>query len=87
MDTLVQEFEVQDQDMSIVALSSFFSLHRGHLPMNDFLTMFRLTFDEAADRGGLQLNNMGKSFLLLQMSGLTERMRTDLRMQIQGDLK
>ena len=86
MDLLVREFEVQDQDMSIVALSSFFSLNRGHLPMNDFLTMFRLCFEEAQDRGGLQLNNVGKSFLLLQMAGLSERMRTDLRMQIHGDL-
>eukprot|EP00959_Pyramimonas_sp_CCMP1952_P215405 4506914-Pyramimonas_sp.AAC.1 len=60
MDVLVQEFEVQDQDMSIVALSSFFSLTRGHLPMNDFLTMFRLCFEEASDKGGLQLNNVGK---------------------------
>eukprot|EP00959_Pyramimonas_sp_CCMP1952_P351745 7369753-Pyramimonas_sp.AAC.1 len=38
MDVLVQESEVQDQDMSIVALSNFFSITRCHLPMNDFLT-------------------------------------------------
>ena len=48
--------------------------------------MLRLCSEETSDRGGLHLNNVGKSFLLLQMSGLTERMRTDLRMQIQGDL-
>eukprot|EP00959_Pyramimonas_sp_CCMP1952_P150265 3144643-Pyramimonas_sp.AAC.2 len=54
MDILVQEVEVQDQDMSIVALSSFFSLTRGHLPVNEFLTMFRLCFEEASDKGDLQ---------------------------------
>eukprot|EP00959_Pyramimonas_sp_CCMP1952_P033426 701684-Pyramimonas_sp.AAC.1 len=72
----VQEFEVQDQDMTIVALSSFFSLHRSHFQMNGFLTMFRLCFDEASERVGLQLNDVGKSFLLLQVSGLSEKMRT-----------
>ena len=87
MNLLVQEFEVQDQDMSIVALSAFFELQRGHLPMSDFLTMFRLCFDEAQERGGLQLNNVGKSFLLLRMSGLSEKMKQDLRMQIQGNLE
>ena len=40
----------------------------------------------ASGGGGLQLNNVGKSFLLLPAHGLTEIMRADLRTQIQGDL-
>eukprot|EP00959_Pyramimonas_sp_CCMP1952_P130306 2724663-Pyramimonas_sp.AAC.1 len=48
--------------------------------------MFRLCFEEASGRGGLQLNSVGKSYLLLHMSGLSERMRTDQRMHNQGDL-
>eukprot|EP00959_Pyramimonas_sp_CCMP1952_P235606 4923975-Pyramimonas_sp.AAC.1 len=51
--------------------------------MNEFLTMPRLRFEEAADKGGLQFNSVGKSFSLLQMSGLSERTRADLRMHIQ----
>ena len=54
--------------------------------MNDVPAMSKLRSGAVSERGGLQLNNVGKSSLLLQVSGLSEKMRTDLRMRVQSDL-
>ena len=80
------EFGVQPQDQSIAALDAFFGLQRGSLSLGDYLTMWRLTFDEAATQSGLQINNIGKSYLMMRASGLSERAKHDFRLQVGGDL-
>ena len=83
---LTQTYELTEQDQSIAALDSFFKYTRGSLSLIDFLTMWRLCFEEAETRAGLQINNVGKSYLMLRASGLSERAKVDFRLQVGGDL-
>ena len=86
LSALQAEYGVQDQNMSISALDAFFSHSRGALNMSDYLTMWKMTLEEADMLAGLQMNNVAKSYLLLRTSGLPERAKDDLKMHIQYDL-
>ena len=87
MKALQAEYGVQDQDMSISSLDAFFSHTRGSLAMNDFLTMWKLTYEEANTLADLQMNNVAKSYLLLRSCGLPEKTKDDLKMHIGYDLR
>jgi hypothetical protein len=87
MNALWREYGVHEQDMSISSLEAFFTHTRGNLPMNDYLIMWKLTFDEAHQMAGLEINDIGKSFLLLHNTGLSQRDQRDFKLQIGGDLR
>ena len=56
------------QDQQIASLDAFFNLTRGSLSLSDYLTMWRLCYDEAEQHAGLQMNNVAKSYLMLRAS-------------------
>ena len=70
----------------IAALDRFFNFSRASLSLSDFLTLWRLRFDEANAQSGPMMNDIGKSYLLLRASGLSERAKMDFCLQINGDL-
>ena len=87
MNALQTEYGVQDQDMSIAALDAFFGHQRGSFAMNDFLSMWKMTFEEANVMADLQMNDVAKSYLLLRSCGLSERAKDDVKMHIGFDLR
>ena len=70
---LAVSYDKHIQDQSITALDSFFNLSRGSQSMSDYLTMWRLTYEEAATQSGLVPNNVGKSYLLLQKANISSK--------------
>ena len=73
--------------MSIAALDAFFGHQRGTLAMNEFLSMWKMTFEEANTLADLQMNNVAKSYLLLRNCGLSEKAKDDVKMHIGYDLR
>ena len=69
----------------MVALDAFFG-HSRTGSLGDYLTMWKLCFEEACATSGLELNAVGRSYLLLRSSGLTERRKDDLLLHVAGDL-
>ena len=61
MNALQETFGVNLQDQSIVALDGFFYHQRGQLSFSDYLTMWRMVYDEAHTHSGLVINDIGKS--------------------------
>ena len=72
--------------MSIVALDAVFGHHRGNPTTNDYLTVWRHTFDEASSLAGLQLNDVGQSYDTLRNSRLLNQMKGDIEMHVAGGL-
>jgi len=63
-----------------------FEYRRENHSSADYLTQFRLYYDEAQDLGGLVLNDVAKSYLLLRNSGLPKRVQDEFRLKTDGDL-
>ena len=80
------EFGLEDQDMTLVALESFFGHARGSQSLGDYMTMWRLCLEEAQTHSGLVINDVAKSYLLLRSSGLSEKRKDDVLMHVAGDL-
>ena len=69
------------------SLETFFGIYKGNYSMADFLTLWKLAIDDALTTGGLDMNPIGKSFLLLRAAGVSERRYNDLMLQIGNDLR
>ena len=76
-----------EQDMQTTSLDDFFGHVRGHSALMDYLTGFRLRYEEAEEMCGLQINAVGLSHLLLKHSGLPERLLDDIRLKVNGNLE
>ena len=59
-------FFQQDQDLATQALDKFFGLARGQLSLSEYSVEFDSRYDDAHDRVGLQLNDVGKFFPMVQ---------------------
>ena len=59
---LAEEYALHDQDLNIISLETFFEYRRENLGLADYLTQFRLYYDEAEELGGLVLNHVAKSY-------------------------
>ena len=55
LQALQREFGMQEQDMNIQSLDAFFLHHRGSMSLSDYLTMWRMTHDEANQNSGLEI--------------------------------
>ena len=86
LQALTREFGMQEQEMNIQSLDAFFLHHRGNMNLSDYLTMWRMTYDEANQNSGLEINNVGKSYLLLRTSGLSDRLKDDIKLKLDGNL-
>ena len=78
-------FGQQDQDLATQSLERFFSLQRGRLSLQEYSVEYDARFDEAADRAGLQMNEVARFFLFFRGSGLSTKQIDDLKLQVQGD--
>ena len=73
MNSLRQAFGMLDQDLAAQSLDRFFGCHRGKLSLNEYAVEFDSRLDEATDRAGLQLNEVGKFWLFFRNSGLASK--------------
>ena len=85
VDALRRAFGQQDQDLATEALEKFFSLTRGKLSLAEYAVEFDTRLDEAADRAGLQLNDVAKFFLWFKHSGMSVKVIDDIKLQVGGD--
>lgn len=85
MNSLRQAFGMLDQDLAAQSLDRFFGFHRGKLSLNEYAVEFDSRLDEAADRAGLQLNEVGKFWLFFRNSDLAAKTIDDIKLQVGGD--
>ncbi len=71
MDALAREYGKSLQDQAVQALEAFFQLERGNTSLVDYMSLFRMVYQEAATVSGPTINTVGQSVLLLMKSGLT----------------
>ena len=69
-----------------MALDQFFNHTREGYDLASYLTTWRLYLEEAQELGGLQLDNVAKSYLLLRCSGLPKNKQNDITLNNSGDL-
>ena len=79
-------YAVHDQDATTMSLDVFFDQHCGNLPLQLFLTQFDLKYQDANQRAGLAINDVGLSHLMLSASGISEKTIDDVKLQMQGDM-
>ena len=84
-DALKSAFGQMDQDLATQSLERFFNLHRGKMSLAEYSVEFETRLEEASDRAGLQLNNVGRFYLFFRGSGLGAKTIDDIKMQIGGD--
>ena len=84
---LRQAFGQQDQDLATAALEKFFSLtrHGSKLTLAEYAVEFDVRYDEAQERAGLQLNEVGKFFLWFKNAGIPSKTVDDIKLQVSGD--
>lgn len=84
---LRQVFGQQDQDLATSALEKFFSLTRAgaKLSLAEYAVEFDVRYDEAQDRAGLHLNEVGKFFLWFKNAGIPAKTVDDIKLQVAGD--
>ena len=83
---LVQEFQMHDQDYSTVVLDRFFDMRRGQKDLMTYCTDFGMFYEEASSVAGLELNDVGKTYLFFKWSGLSQRRIDDLKLHVDGDM-
>ena len=70
MNQLRATFGQQDQDLATQSLEKAFSLTRGKMSLPEYAAEFDNRMEEAADRAGLQVNDVGRFYLFFKNSGL-----------------
>ena len=84
-DALKNAFGQMDQDLATQALERFFSCSRGKMSLAEYSVEFETRLDEASDRAGLSLNNVGRFYLFFRGSGLATKTIDDIKLQVGGD--
>ncbi len=84
---LRQVFGQQDQDLATSALEKFFSLTRtgAKLSLAEYAVEFDVRYDEAQERAGLHLNEVGRFFLWFKNAGIPAKTVDDIKLQVSGD--
>ena len=85
MNQLRATFGQQDQDLATQSLEKAFSLTRGKMSLPEYAAEFDNRMDEAADRAGLQVNDVGRFYLFFKNSGLSNRDIDSIKLQVNGD--
>ena len=67
-------------------LDHFFDFRQQHLPLYEYTTEFESRYDEARDKAGLEISDVGKSYFCIKSSAVTERHVDDLKTKIDGEL-
>ena len=64
------------------SLENFFSFHcKGSMSLQEYSLEWDLRFEEAHTRAGLDINMVGRSFLWLKHSGMSQKFCDDLKLQ------
>ena len=84
-DALKNAFGQMDQDLATQALERFFNCTRGKMSLAEYSVEFGARLDEASDRAGLSLNNVGRFYLFFRGSGLGSKTIDDIKLQVGGD--
>ena len=84
-DALKNAFGQMDQDLATQALEKFFNCTRGKMSLAEYSVEFETRLDEASDRAGLSLNNVGRFYLFFRGSGLSTKTIDDIKLQVGGD--
>ena len=79
-------YGLADLDHTRQSLQTFFGLRRGNADLRSFMTQFTMYYDEAIEHAGLQINGVGKSFLLMELAGTTEKRKEDIRIHTNGNI-
>ena len=79
---LQREYGVDQENRTIASLSAYFGLRRGNSSMDSYISMSEITYDEARTEAGLQMHDVGRTFFLLQGSGLDARTIQDYKLRI-----
>ena len=83
---LRETFGQSDQELATHSLEQFFLFKRGKLSMHEYASEWELRYESAQRHSGLEINDVAKSFLFFQSSGLPNKFIEDVKIQIQGDM-
>ena len=83
---LTRRYGADEQQTVGAAIDTFLDLRRGRMSLLEYIAEHDYTFGEALSLGGLQVNDVGRSHLLLKHSGLEPSKQEHLRLLIGQDL-
>ena len=86
MAQLQERYGMDTQDTTTATLETFFDLRRSNLPLQEYLNEFQLRYDDAEDKAGLQINDIGKTHLLLKYIDLPPKLLDDIKLKVSGDM-
>ena len=68
---IIDQYKADDEDVQYATLESFFKLQQGNTSIEDYVANHELAFQDAASSCNLQMNDVGRSFFLLEGSNIT----------------
>ena len=83
---LQDRYGLDEQDTVGVALDHFFDYARTHQGLQEYINDFAQRYDDAEQKAGLSINAVGLSHLLLKRSGLSDKSKDDVKLQLGGRL-
>ena len=87
LDQLFEAYHLDDQDLAWSSIDRFFSFKQTHdMDFQEYLHEWESHYDEAERYGGLQLSEPAKCWLFWSRTSFADRIITDLRFKVNGDL-
>ena len=84
---LLELFFLDDQDLAWTSLDKFFTFQRpSDMDFSTYVIEWDRLLAEAEQHGGLHLGDTGKCWIFWSRSNLPERVLSDLRLKVNGDL-
>ena len=84
---LTEQYGIHDQDNVSLLLDRFFDFRRGNRDLDACVREFELVYDEANDVSGLEINDIGRTHLLLKYSEMPQKKIDDIKLKVDGDLR
>ena len=82
---LQEAYGEMEHDQQGLALDKFSTLYRGSSSLADYCSAFRVRYEQAEEKAGLQINEVAKSHLFLTHAGLTQKFIDDIMLKVNGD--
>ena len=86
MAKLQEDYRLHDHDEQMLAMDAFFDLKQRQLDLNRYITEYERLYDEASTKAGLNINDNGRTTLLLRGSNLHSKKIDELLLKIDGDM-
>ena len=83
---LTENYGALEHDTQAPALEKFFGLYRGSAPLAEYCTAFRLRYEAAEEKAGLEINEVCKTHLFLTHACLTQKFIDDIMLKVNGCL-